>query len=106
MSQELDRNGQYYVSVCFGKYCSQKGAENVFEQIANGLQDIKEVVVEESFCLGECNKGPNVEFNKQIQSASTPNKLMLFKGVGRWEIFGGTKISTLVNTVKQTIKRD
>lgn len=69
------------VKVCIGSSCHLKGSREVVEKLQslveiNGLD--KEVNLIGKFCMGQCQKGVNIEIDKETFSVDSQNIESIF----------------------------
>lgn len=70
------------IKVCIGSSCHLKGSREVvekFQQLIEKHQLDKEINLIGKFCMGECQKGVNVEINKKIISVDPQNLESVFE---------------------------
>lgn len=57
---------QATIKVCLHEKCCQKGAEQVYQNLKEGLFKEEATVLPLSECLGFCEEGPNIAINDNI----------------------------------------
>ncbi|MDD3646693.1 MAG: NAD(P)H-dependent oxidoreductase subunit E [Candidatus Gracilibacteria bacterium] len=75
------------IQVCMGKSCKSRFAEYITKRLKLDLDfhKLDGVIIEESLCMGHCDKGPNVFFDKHLEHYMNPikaSKLLLDKKKG------------------------
>lgn len=54
------------VVVCMGCCCPQLGGTELLAQLQEKLKERKDVLLQDSECIGPCSQGPNVVVNNKI----------------------------------------
>lgn len=64
------------VQVCTERSCKSKFSSYIITRLENDIQkfDLKDLKVQESWCMGNCKKSPNVMFDTERQEYMTPVK--------------------------------
>jgi hypothetical protein len=66
------RGGQATIKVCLHRKCCQKGAEDIYKNLKEGLTKEEAVVLPVYECFGYCSEGPNIAINDNIVKGVRP----------------------------------
>lgn len=66
------RVGQATVKVCLHTECRQKGSEDIYKNLKEGLTKEEAVVLPVYECFGYCKEGPNIALNDNIVKGVRP----------------------------------
>lgn len=69
---DMKRGGQATIKVCLHEKCRQKGAEQIFANLKEGLSKEEAIVLPVRECLGYCGEGPNIAINDNIVKGVRP----------------------------------
>ncbi|MDD3303005.1 MAG: (2Fe-2S) ferredoxin domain-containing protein [Candidatus Gracilibacteria bacterium] len=64
------------IQVCMGRNCKDKYSEYILQRLERDKErfELNNVIVSGCSCLGKCEKGPTVMFDKHIEGNMTPTK--------------------------------
>lgn len=64
------------IKICTGKMCKERYSEYIIKRIKNDIDfhSLDWVILEESPCMWQCSKWPNVMFDKHLESWVSPLK--------------------------------
>lgn len=60
------------IKVCLHRKCCQKGAEEIYKNLKEGLTKEEAVVLPVYECFGYCKEGPNIAINDNIVKGVRP----------------------------------
>ena len=60
------------IKVCLHTKCCQKGSEEIFANLKEGLSKEEAIVLPVRECLGYCSEGPNIAINDNIVKGVKP----------------------------------
>ena len=56
------------IKVCVNCKCKEKGSEQIYQNLKEGLSPDEAIVLKVTECFGYCAKGPNIAINDNIVS--------------------------------------
>ena len=68
----IKRDTRATVKVCLHKTCCQKGAEDIYKNLKDGLTKEEAIVLPIYECLSFCEDGPNIAINDNIVKGVKP----------------------------------
>ena len=72
MEEPKKTSGQATIKVCVHKDCCQKGSEDVYLALKDGLSKEEAVVLKVDDCFNFCEEGPNIALNDNILKGVRP----------------------------------
>ncbi|MEK9151071.1 MAG: NAD(P)H-dependent oxidoreductase subunit E [Patescibacteria group bacterium] len=71
-SEHIKPSSRATIKVCLHTKCYQKGSEEIFANLKEGLSKEEAVVLPVRECLGYCSEGPNIAINDNIVKGVKP----------------------------------
>ncbi|MDQ7009581.1 MAG: (2Fe-2S) ferredoxin domain-containing protein [Candidatus Gracilibacteria bacterium] len=65
------------IQVCRGKTCRSNFSEYITKRLKGDIErlDLKNIIIEETLCMGMCKKGPNVKVDDEVINYAEPAKI-------------------------------
>lgn len=60
------------IKVCIHKDCKEKGSEQIYQNLKDGLSKDEAVVLQMDDCFNFCKEGPNIAINDNIVTGVKP----------------------------------
>lgn len=70
--KEKQSGGQATIKVCLHTDCRERGAEEIYKNLKDGLSKEEAVVLPVYECFGYCKEGPNIAINDNIVKGVRP----------------------------------
>ena len=68
----METKGKATIKVCVHRDCCQKGSEQIYENLRDGLSPEEATVLKVDDCMSMCALGPNIALNDNIVTGIKP----------------------------------